>query len=264
VDYINAIILAVVEGVTEFLPVSSTGHLILAESVVSLGDDRTFIDAFIVIIQLPAIMAVCLYFWAELWPLKAGKLDGRIMSLWARVIAAFMPAAVLGFLLDDWLGNFFQNFTVAVALILGGIVIILVERRTHQGQTESVHDLTFKQAIAIGFFQCVAMIPGTSRSGATIVGGLLLGANRAVAAEFSFFLAIPTMVGATTYKMYKNGLDFTGHQWNLLAIGSIVSFFVAYGVVAFLMAYIKKHSFTIFGIYRIILGIVVLLFLKYS
>ncbi len=260
-DYIYTIILAVVEGITEFLPVSSTGHLILVESLLNFGDDKAFTDAFIVIIQLPAIFSVCLYFWADLWPVKEGKLDGQILMLWCKVIAAFVPAVVLGLLLDDWLETLFENLTVALALIVGGIVIILVERRDHAGGTDSIHDLSFKQAIAIGFFQCLAMIPGTSRSGATIVGGLLLGTTRGVAAEFSFFLAIPTMVGATTYKVMKNGLDFSGHQWILISVGSVVSFVVAYGVVAFLMGYIKKHSFAAFGVYRIVLGVLVLILL---
>ncbi len=262
-DYINVILLAVVEGITEFLPVSSTGHLILAESFLKLGEDRAFIDAFIVIIQLPAILSVCLYFWADLWPIKAGKIDGKIVNLWVKVVAAFVPAVVLGLLLDDWLESLFNDAVVAYALIIGGIIILLVERRNHEGGTSSIHDLSFKQAIAIGFCQCLAMIPGTSRSGATIVGGLLLGANRSVAAEFSFFLAIPTMVGATAFKMMKSGLSFTNHQWILILLGSVVSFIVAYVVVAFLMSYIKKHSFNAFGVYRIIVGVLVLLVLRY-
>ena len=260
-DYINAIILAVVEGITEFLPVSSTGHLILTESFLNFGDDKAFIDAFIIIIQLPAIFSVCVYFWADLWPFKRGMLDSKTVTLWVKVIAAFIPAVVLGLLLDDWLESLFEDTTVAIALIVGGIVIMLVERRTHVGGTDSIHDLTLKQAIAIGFFQCLAMIPGTSRSGSTIVGGLLLGCTRGVAAEFSFFLAIPTMVGATAYKVMKNGLAFSGHQWVLIAVGSVVSFVVAYAVVAFLMGYIKKHSFTAFGVYRIAVGILVLVLL---
>ena len=260
-DYINAILLAVVEGITEFLPVSSTGHLILAESVLNLQEDKAFIDAFIVIIQLPAILSVCVYFWSDLWPFKEGKLVPQTVQLWTKVIVAFLPAVVLGLLLDDWIESLFNNLAVAIALIVGGVIIILIERREHRNETEDIHALSFGQAIAIGFFQCLAMIPGTSRSGATIVGGLLLGTSRSVAAEFSFFLAIPTMVGATAYKIMKNGLAFTGHQWVLIGIGSVVSFIVAYAVVAFLMAYVRKHSFTVFGVYRIIIGVVVLLLL---
>jgi undecaprenyl-diphosphatase len=262
VDFVNAFILAVVEGITEFLPISSTGHLILVESFLSLGNDKDFTETFIVIIQFPAILSVCLYFWRQLWPLRDGKLDRDIVSLWMKVAVAFLPAAVLGLLLDDFIESLFDNAVVAVTLILGGIVLIAIERREHEAKTDSIGALSYKQAIGIGLIQCLAMIPGTSRSGATIIGGLLLGASRSVAAEFSFFLAIPTMVGATSLKLMKNGLDFSGHQWALIALGSIVSFVVAYGVIAFLMAFIKKHSFSVFGIYRIILGIVVLVVLK--
>lgn len=258
-EYVNAILLAVVEGITEFLPVSSTGHLILAESLLKLGEDETFVDAFIVIIQLPAILSVCVYFWSRLWPIKEGVIDAAIVTLWVKVIVAFLPAVVLGLLLDDVIEALFNETAVAIALIVGGIIILLVERRTYEGATDTIEALSFRQAIAIGFCQCLAMIPGTSRSGATIVGGLMLGASRSVAAEFSFFLAIPTMVGATTYKVMKNGLEFTSHQWTLIAIGSVVAFVVAYAVVAFLMAYIQKHSFSVFGVYRIVIGVVVLL-----
>jgi len=262
VDFVNAFILAVVEGITEFLPISSTGHLILVESLLSLGDDEAFNKAFIVIIQFPAILSVCLYFWRQLWPIREGKLDPDTVALWVKVVVAFLPAAVLGLLLDDFIESLLDSeAVVAITLILGGIILILIERREHTGETASIKDLSYKQAVGIGLIQCLAMIPGTSRSGATIVGGLLLGANRVVAAEFSFFLAIPTMVGATTLKVLKNGVDFSAHQWGLLALGSVVSFLVAYGVIAFLMAFIKKHSFSAFGVYRIVLGVIVLLML---
>ena len=258
-DFINAFILAVVEGVTEFLPVSSTGHLILVESLLTLGDDPQFTDTFIVIIQLPAILSVCLYFWPTLWPYREGALHRPTLVLWTKVAAAFIPAAVLGFLLDDFIETLFDDLVVAIALIVGGIVLIAIERRDHPARVDSLEALTYPQAIAIGFFQCLAMIPGTSRSAATIVGGLLLGASRAVAAEFSFFLAIPTMLGATSLKLYQSGLAFTPLQWQLIALGSVVSFAVAYAVIALFMAFIKKHSFTVFGVYRIILGIIVLI-----
>ena len=261
-DYINAIILAVVEGVTEFLPVSSTGHLILAESWLNFGNDETFIKSFIVIIQLPAILSVCVYFWSTLWPVKAGKLDQKTLTLWTKVFIAFLPAVVLGLLLDDYIESLLgEPWVVAVALIVGGIIILLVERRKHHVVTDTIEALTIKQALALGFFQCLAMIPGTSRSGATIVGGLLLGTSRSVAAEFTFFLAIPTMTAATGYTIMKNGIAFTGHQWVLILIGSVVSFVVAYAVIAWLMTYIRKHSFSAFGVYRIVLGAIVLMVL---
>lgn len=261
-DFVNAFILAVVEGITEFLPISSTGHLILVESFLSLGRDKAFTETFIVLIQFPAILSVCLYFRERLWPLRGGKLDPQIVALWIKVAVAFVPAAVLGLLLDDFIESLFDNTIVAVTLILGGIVLIAIERRKHEGSTTSIQAMSYKQVVGIGLIQCLAMIPGTSRSGATIVGGLLLGASRTVAAEFSFFLAIPTMVGATTLKLLKNGLDFSSHQWTLITIGSVVSFLVAYGVIAFLMSFIKKHSFSAFGVYRIVLGILVLILLK--
>lgn len=261
-DFVNAFILAVVEGITEFLPISSTGHLILVESFLGLGNDKAFTEAFIVLIQLPAILSVCLYFWRQLWPVRDGQIDRETVGLWVKVIVAFLPAAVLGLLLDDFIESLFDNTVVAVTLIAGGIALIAIERRKHEGTTTSIQEMSYKQVIGIGLIQCLAMIPGTSRSGATIIGGLLLGANRSVAAEFSFFLAIPTMAGATTYKLIKNGLDFSPHQWTLIALGSLVSFLVAYGVIAFLMTFIKKHSFSVFGIYRIVLGIVVLILLN--
>lgn len=260
-DYISAIVLAVVEGITEFLPISSTGHLILTKSVLGLESEQEFVDAFIVIIQLPAILSVCVYFWKDLWPIENRKLAPDKVALWSKVIVAFLPAVVFGLLLNDVIESLFNDLAVAISLIIGGLIIIAVERRSHPSVIESIQQLSYKQAIAIGLFQCVAMIPGTSRSGATIVGGLLLGATRGVAAEFSFFLAIPTMVGAFVYTILKSGLDFTVQQWIVIAIGSVVAFLVAYAVVAFLMAYIRKHSFTAFGIYRIIIGIVVLWFL---
>lgn len=260
-DYIKAFILAVVEGVTEFLPVSSTGHLILVESLLAMGDDPSFTATFIVIIQLPAILSVCVYFRKTLWPFEGGSLDPATVTLWTKVVAAFLPAAVLGFLLDDFIETLFDDLVVAAALIVGGIVLIVIEQRKHQGATDTIAALTYRQAVGIGFIQCLAMIPGTSRSGATIIGGLLLGASRPVAAEFSFFLAIPTMLGATTYKLVKSGFAFTSHQWALIAVGSVVSFLVAYAVIAMFMAYIRRHTFVAFGVYRIVLGLIVLLVL---
>lgn len=260
-DFVNAFILAVVEGITEFLPISSTGHLILVESMLTLGDDETFTETFIIIIQLPAILSVCVYFWSTLWPFEEGKLSPRAVSLWSKVVVAFLPAAVLGFLLNDFIEAMFNDLVVAVALIVGGIILIAAERRKHAGHIDSMESLSYRQALAIGFIQCLAMIPGTSRSGATIIGGLLLGASRSVAAEFSFFLAIPTMLGATTFKLVKSGFDFDTRQWLLIGLGSVVSFVVAYAVIAFLMAYIQKHTFTAFGVYRIILGTIVLIVL---
>lgn len=261
-DFVNAFILAVVEGITEFLPISSTGHLILVESLLTLGDDQTFTETFIILIQLPAILSVCVYFRERLWPFRDGALHRPTVDLWFKVVAAFLPAAVLGLLLDDFIEALLGSpLVVAVALIVGGIILVVIERREHSAHVEETGNLSYRQAVAIGFIQCLAMIPGTSRSGATIIGGLLLGASRAVAAEFSFFLAIPTMFGATTYKLFSSGFDFSSRQWLLIGLGSVVSYLVAYAVIAFLMAFIKKHSFSAFGVYRIVLGLVVLLVL---
>lgn len=259
-DFINAIILAIVEGITEFLPISSTGHMILVEEYLKLGNDPVFADTFMVAIQLPAILSVVIYFWKELWPFGKNTETRPVLLLWTKVVAAFLPAAVLGFLLDDFIEAWlFNSVTVSLALIIGGIILIALERRKQSPRFSHVGEIGYIIAIGIGFVQCLAMIPGTSRSAATIIGAMLLGASRAVAAEFSFFLAIPTMLGATTFTLMETGFHFTGKQWALLAVGSAVSFLVAYAVVAWLMTFIRKHSFTVFGYYRILLGAIVLL-----
>lgn len=259
-SYLIAAVLAVVEGVTEFLPISSTGHMIIVEHFLRLTADEAFNNAFMVIIQLPAILAVVLYFWSVLWPFgKGADLEG-VLLLWTKIVVGFLPAAVLGFLLDDVIDAYlFNTVTVAVALVVGGIVLLVIERRPRPPRFNTVHAVSYGTAIGIGFFQCLAMIPGTSRSAASIIGALLLGASRSAAAEFSFFLAIPTMLGATALKVLKGGLHFTGEQWALLALGSIISFVVAYAVIAVFMNFIKRHTFEPFAWYRIALGALVLL-----
>ena len=250
---------ALSRGVTEFLPISSTGHLILVEDYLPLGSSKTFADAFMVIIQLPAILAVVLYFFGRLWPFGKGKDPVSTIRLWCLIVAAFIPAAVLGFLLDKKIEeHLFSPPVVAGALIVGGIVLIVLEKIGLKHRFEKVDDFRFPSAVAVGFFQCLAMIPGTSRSAATIIGGMAMGAPRTAAAEFSFFLAIPTMLGATTLKVLKHGLHFSGHEWALLAVGSAVSFAVAYAVIATFMRYIQTRSFVPFGWYRIVLGLVVI------
>lgn len=258
-DFINAILLAVVEGITEFLPISSTGHLILVEQYLSFSDNGKFADAFMVIIQLPAILAVVVYFWKELWPWGKGQDTPRILRMWCKIVVAFLPAAVIGLLLHDYIEQLLGSvLVVALALMVGGVILVAIERRDHKVHVDDAENLSFKTAFFIGCFQCLAMIPGTSRSAATIIGAMLLGTSRVVAAEFSFFLAIPTMLGATTLTLVKQGLTFTGHQWALLAAGSGVSFVVAYGVVAGLMRFVQHHRFTLFGWYRIVLSAIVL------
>ena len=261
-DYLKAIGLAVVEGITEFLPISSTGHMILVEEYLRLGDDPGFADAFMVAIQLPAVLAVVLYFWRELWPFGQQSDRAATIILWAKIAVAFLPAAVLGALLADAIETrLFNSVTVAVALIAGGAVLIALEQRRHRQALASVHAIGYRMALYIGCFQCLAMVPGTSRSAATIIGAMVLGASRPAAAEFSFFLAIPTMLGATAFTLMKSGLQFNGHQWGLLGVGSVVSFLVAYAVIAAFMRWIRTRSFAAFGYYRIALGALVLLLL---
>lgn len=257
-DFLIAAALGVVEGLTEFLPISSTGHLILVEDYLRLGTDEAFTNAFTVIIQLPAILAVVLFFWKQMWPFQGARTVG-IFRLWVLTAIAFLPAAVLGLAFDDTIDAYLlKPFPVAVALLVGGVILILLERRRVEPRIVDLHQLAWPLALGVGCFQCLALLPGTSRSAATIIGGMLLGLSRPAAAEFSFFLALPTMLGATTLKLLKNGLHFTPHQWVLLGIGSVVSFAVAYGVVAFFMGYVRRHTFIPFGIYRIVLGIIVL------
>lgn len=258
-DYIKAAILAVVEGVTEFLPISSTGHMILAENYLQLGSEE-FAKAFIVMIQFPAILSVMVYFWKELWPFGRDTDTKESITLWLKTAVAFLPAAVLGVLLNDYIETMLENsVTVALALVIGGIILLAIEYRGIGGKLASVREITFGAAFLIGCIQCLAMIPGTSRSAATIIGAMLLGASRAAAAEFSFFLAIPTMAGATAFTLLKSGVGFSMHEWALLIVGSVVSFLVAYAVIAFLMNFVRRHSFAVFGYYRIVLGAVVLL-----
>jgi undecaprenyl-diphosphatase len=258
-DYLKAILLAVVEGVTEFLPISSTGHMILVEEWLRFGQPESFANAFMVMIQLPAILSVVVYFWKDLWPIGHARGFQGSMALWSKIAVGFLPAAVLGLLLDDWIDeHLFNAVTVAIALVVGGVVLIALERRPRTGGLATAHDIGYQRAALIGLVQCLAMIPGTSRSAATIIGGMMFGCSRQAAVEFSFYLAIPTMLGATALKLIKGGLDFTGEQWALLGVGSLVSFVVAYAVIALFMGYVRKYSFAPFGWYRIALGAIVL------
>lgn len=264
--FLIVIILGIVEGMTEFLPVSSTGHMILVEKFIgSTFFTKSFMDSFLIIVQLGAIFAVVIYFWNDLTPfVKEREVFVQRFRLWAKVVVGVFPSAVLGLLLDDYISEYFMGNVVVVAmtLIFYGVILILVEK-CYKGSydIDSFAKMGYKKAFAVGFFQCLAMIPGTSRSGATIIGGLLLGLSRGVATEFSFFLAIPTMFGATLLKLLKNGLKFSPIEWQLLGVGSLVSFVVAYLVIRWFMSYIKKRDFVSFGIYRIVLGIVVLFFI---
>jgi undecaprenyl-diphosphatase len=258
--YWKAVFLALVEGITEFIPVSSTGHLILAEEYVRLTGDSSFNADFMVVIQLPAIFAVVVYFWSRLHPFaKRPEERAAVLRLWSKIVVAFLPAVVLGLLFDDFIEAWlFNPVTVAIALAAGGVALVLLERGGRTPVIASVDDLGYGRALAVGFCQCLAMVPGVSRSAATIVGAMLLGTGRSAAAEFSFFLAIPTMLGAASLKMLKSGFVYTPEQWGLLAVGSVVSFLSAYAVVALFMGYVRRHDFKPFGWYRIVLGCVVL------
>ena len=263
------IILALVEGITEFLPVSSTGHMILVNQLIG-GEylSPTFINSFLIIIQLGAILSVVVYFWKDISPFVETKkeLDLRF-KLWMKIIVGVLPAMVIGLLLDDIIDKYFMNNTliIAITLIVYGVIFIGIEvvykLKNIKPKVKKFSDLKYGTAFLIGFFQCLAMIPGTSRSGATIIGALLLGLSRPLAAEFSFYLAIPTMFGATALKLLKNGLAFTQMEWSYLALGSAIAFVVAYMVIKWFMDFIKKRSFASFGLYRIILGIIVIILL---
>lgn len=260
---LNAIILGIVEGLTEFLPVSSTGHLIITERFISLSQNSSFVAAFQVIIQLGAILSVVVLFWKKLFPFGQGNEHcKKTLNLWTLVIIGVLPAAVLGFLFDDFIEEkLFSPLIVALALIFYGIVLIVLENGKKSNTPATITDvnlLPFKFALAIGFFQCLAMVPGTSRSAATIIGAMLLGLSRIAAAEFSFFLAIPTMFGASLLKIVKQGLSFSSFEWVIIAVGFTVSFLVALGVIKLFMDYIGKKDFAVFGWYRIVLGIIVL------
>lgn len=264
---LKAIILGVVEGITEFLPISSTGHLIIAERFIQLSQNSSFVAAFQVIIQLGAILSVVVIFWKKLFPFGQGYEHNRkTMKLWFLVIVGVIPAAVLGFLFDDLIeAKLFNPLVVAIALIFYGIVLIVLEKGKKSDNPAKITDvdlLPFKFAFFIGLFQCLAMIPGTSRSAATIIGAMLLGLSRVAAAEFSFFLAIPTMFGASLLKIVKQGFSFTGFEWVIIAVGFVVSFLVALGVIKLFMNYISKKDFAIFGWYRIVLGIIVLILIS--
>lgn len=274
-DIIKSIIYGIVEGITEWLPISSTGHLILVEQFLPFeGASENFFAVFDVVIQLGAILAVVILFWSKIWPFALTKKErgGKtgfasffktdIWILWIKILVSCVPAAIVGVLWDDLFEELFYNPTcIAIALIAFGVAFIVVER-WNKGRTAKINslaDITYTTALLIGIFQLLAAIfPGTSRSGATIVGALLIGVSRSIAAEYTFFLAIPVMFGASLLKVVKYGLAFSGTELVLLAIGCVVSFVVSMFVLKFLVSYIKKHDFQIFGWYRIVLGIIVL------
>lgn len=276
-EIIKAIIFGIVEGITEWLPISSTGHLILVEQFLKFKEvSPEFWDMFQVVIQFGAILAVVIIYFKKIWPFTNDKkkaikqtgilsiFDKKIMNLWGKILVACIPAAIIGLLFDDVFEALFYNPPcIALALIVFGVVFIIIENRnTNKKNLKDTSALiTYKDAIIIGCFQLLAAIfPGTSRSGATIIGGLIIGLSRANAAEFTFYLAIPTMLGASLLKLVKFGLGFSSIELIVLLVGMIISLLISVFVIKFLMNYIKKHNFKIFGYYRIVLGIVVLLF----
>lgn len=274
-EIVKAVILGVIEGITEWLPVSSTGHLILADEFLSLNMSEEFIEMFNVVIQLGAILAVVVLFWPKLWPFQNDPEAARgetgakalvdrfcrkdVWVMWFKVLVAILPAMVIGLPLDDWMTEHLHNPPVVAAmLILYGVFFLLIERRRYRPRIKRIAKLDYKTALGIGLFQVLSLVPGTSRSGATILGAMLLGTSRTVAAEFTFFLAIPVMFGASLIKVLKFGFDFTGFELAMLGVGCLVAFVVSMLSIRFLMNYVKKHDFKVFGWYRIVLGVLVL------
>ena len=268
-EILKAVLFGIIEGITEWLPISSTGHLILLEEIVSLDVSEAFYEMFQVVIQLGAILAVVLLFFHKLNPFSPKKTEKQktmTWSLWFKVIVAVMPSAVLGLLFDDWMDEHLYNYiVVAITLIAYGVAFLLVEKRNQalKPKVSNVYAIDMSTALLIGCFQCLSLIPGTSRSGATILGAILLGVSRSAASEFSFFLAIPTMLGASALKVIKfllDGAKITGTEVGILLVGCLVAFLVSLAAINGLMQYVKKNNFAIFGQYRIALGILVLVY----
>ena len=268
IELLKAVLFGIVEGITEWLPISSTGHLILLNEFINLNVSDEFQSMFDVVIQLGAIVAVIVLFFHKLNPFapsKSREEKKQTWDLWFKVVAAIIPSGVVGVLFDDWMDAHLHNgIVVSIALIVYGVAFLLVERRNqgkHLKHQEDVHDISYKTALLIGLFQCLSLVPGTSRSGSTILGAILVGVSRSAGAEFSFFMAIPTMLGASAIKGLKfmlSGVTATGLEIGVLIVGCVVSFIVSLLVIRGLMEYVRKHSFSAFGVYRIVLGVLVL------
>ncbi|MEG1880377.1 MAG: undecaprenyl-diphosphate phosphatase [Oscillospiraceae bacterium] len=271
IEVLKVIIIGIVEGVTEWLPISSTGHMLLLDEFLKMNVSDDFKQMFIVVIQLGAILAVVVLYWKKMFPFgfeqkgtgKKFVVKKDIITMWLKVLVACIPAAVMGFFFDDFLeAHLSTPFVISIALIFYGILFIVIERRnkTRIPKVNSLAEVTYKTALIIGLFQVLSMVPGTSRSGATIIGAIIIGTSRTVAAEFTFFLAVPTMLGASLLRLVKFGFFFTGSELATLILGMVVAFVVSILAIKFLMGYIKKHDFAAFGWYRIALGIAVLLY----
>lgn len=266
IEIFKVILLGIVEGITEWLPISSTGHMLLVDAFMQLQASDEFKEMFFVVIQLGAILAVVLLFWNKMWPFQWKDKTKPVckketFSMWFKVVVACIPGAVVTLLFDDFITEHFETpYVIAGALIFYGIVFIFVERfnKTRTPKVETLEDITYKTAFLIGLFQVLSIIPGTSRSGATIIGALLIGVSRVAAAEFTFFLAVPVMLGYSLLKVLKMSVAITSAELVILIVGCAVAFAVSVVVIKFLMSYIKKHDFQVFGIYRIVLGIVVI------
>lgn len=271
VEFLKVVFLGIVEGITEWLPISSTGHMLLVDEFISLQESDAFKEMFFVIIQLGAILAVVVIFWNKMWPFQIKDkeqpvIKKDIFSLWFKTVVACIPGAVVTILFDNFIEAHLHTATViAITLIFYGILFIVIEswNKTRTPKIQDLSDITYKTAFWIGMFQVLSIIPGTSRSGSTIIGALLLGVSRVAAAEFTFFLAVPVMFGLSGLKLLKFGFHFSATELSVLILGMVVAFLVSVVVIKFLMSYIKKHDFKIFGWYRIVLGIIVLLYFAF-
>lgn len=270
IELLKVILLGIIEGITEWLPISSTGHLILAEEFIKLDVSKEFWEMFMVVIQLGAIMAVVILFWKKIWPFQNKAREKELLAryvqmdkiiLWLKILVSCLPAIIIGLPFNDILEEKFNNYVVvSLMLILYGIFFILIENynKKRRPAVKTLEGITWNMALFIGIFQVLALIPGTSRSGATIIGGILLGASRTIAAEYTFFLAIPVMFGASLLKIVKFGLAFSGNELVILIVGMLTAFIISILSIKFLMSYIKRNDFKVFGWYRIVLGIIVL------
>lgn len=272
-EFLKVIFLGIVEGVTEWLPISSTGHMLLVDEFLQLDASDSFKEMFFVVIQLGAILAVVLLFWKKVWPFRLGEnkktivVRKKVFSVWFKVVVACIPGAIVTLLFDKFIeAHLHTPFVIALALIVYGVLFIVIERlnKTRTPKIRKLSEIDYKTALLIGLFQVLSIIPGTSRSGATIIGALIIGVSRTAAAEFTFFLAVPVMFGLSFIKLIKFGLAFTGTEIAILLVGSVTAFLVSLFVIKFLMSYIKKHDFRVFGWYRIALGIIVLIYFAFA
>ncbi len=269
IEIVKAIVLGIVEGITEWLPISSTGHMLLVDEIFTLNMSDAFKEMFFIVIQLGAILAVVILFWNKMWPFQLKDKSQPVVikktfSMWLKVVVACIPGAVITLLFDDYIeAHLHTPLVIALALIIYGIAFIVIEKwnKTRVPTTKTLDDISYKTAFLIGLFQILSIIPGTSRSGSTIVGALLIGVSRVAAAEFTFFLAVPVMIGMSVLKLLQFGLAFTGAELVILLVGCVTAFLVSILVIKFLMGYIRKHDFTAFGWYRIVLGIIVIVFM---